>query len=90
MAISMDDEMPSITKGDAEASLNIPEISREELQKRLQAKSLTLVDVLAAESYASGHIPGAISLPLEDLAVRAPYLLPDRHAEIVVYCGKFT
>jgi rhodanese-related sulfurtransferase len=84
----MDDEMAFVTKGDD--GLEIPEISREELQKRLQTKSLTLVDVLPAESYASGHIPGAISLPLEDLASRASDSLPDRHAEIVVYCGKFT
>jgi len=88
MVVSMDNEMASVTK--SEDSLEIPEISREELQKRLQTKSLTLVDVLPAESFASGHIPGAISLPLEDLASRASGSLPNRHAEIVVYCGKFT
>jgi rhodanese-related sulfurtransferase len=71
-------------------TLEVPEISREELQKRLQTTSLTLVDVLPAESYATGHIPKAVSLPLDDLTHRASDLLPDRHAEIVVYCGKFT
>jgi rhodanese-related sulfurtransferase len=85
----MNDDMASLTKVDKETS-EILEISGEELQKRLQTKSLTLVDVLPAESYASGHIPGAISLPIEDLASRALYALPNRLAEIVVYCGKFT
>jgi rhodanese-related sulfurtransferase len=67
-----------------------PEISREELRSRLKSASLTIVDVLPAESYAAGHIPGAISLPLESLASQARELLPDPTAEIAVYCGKFT
>ncbi len=71
-------------------SSDVLEISREELRRRLDAASLTILDVLPAESYAAGHIPGALSLPLESIANRAPDLLPDRSAEIVVYCGKFT
>jgi rhodanese-related sulfurtransferase len=67
-----------------------PEISREELRNRLQTASLTVVDVLPAESYAMGHIPGAINLPYESIASRARELLPDPHAEIAVYCAKFT
>jgi Rhodanese-like domain len=66
------------------------EISRAELQSRLRVGTLKLVDVLPNESYAMGHIPGAINLPSESIATRAPELLPDRQAEIVVYCGKFT
>lgn len=65
-------------------------ISRDELRDGLRRGTLTLVDVLAEESYATGHIPGAISLPLEDLADRAREMLPDLDADIVVYCGKFT
>ena len=71
-------------------SSDVPEISREELRKRLKSASLTIVDVLPAESYAAGHIPGAISLPLESVASQARELLPDPTAEIAVYCGKFT
>jgi len=46
--------------------------------------------VLPVESYAMGHIPGAINLPYESIADRARELLPNPLAEIVVYCGKFT
>jgi rhodanese-related sulfurtransferase len=67
-----------------------PEISREELCRRLREGSFRLVDVLPAESYATAHIPGAIGIPFEELAERAPALLPDLRGEIVVYCGKFT
>jgi rhodanese-related sulfurtransferase len=65
-------------------------ISREELRRRLHDSSLTIVDVLPEASYVEAHIPGALSLPLEQLASRARELLPDFAAEIAVYCGKFT
>ncbi|WP_425152062.1 rhodanese-like domain-containing protein [Candidatus Binatus sp.] len=79
------------TEAKSEAVLSeIPEISREELRRRLHDPSLTIVDVLPAESYAAGHVPGAVSIPLELVASRAPELLPDHAAEIVVYCGKLT
>lgn len=65
-------------------------ISRDELRDGLRDGTLTVVDVLPQESYATGHIRGAINLPLENVTDRARELLPDLHAEIVVYCGKFT
>jgi rhodanese-related sulfurtransferase len=73
--------------GSMEAS---SDISRNELRNGLRSGRLTLVDVLPEESYAMGHIPGAISLPFENLTDRARELLPDLHAQIVVYCAKFT
>lgn len=45
-----------------------------------------LVDTLAAMYYRHSHLPGAINLPVEEIAARARDLLPDRQAEIVVYC----
>ena len=71
-------------------SSDVPEISREELHRRLNDSSLTIVDVLPEASYVGAHIPGAINLPLEQLADHARELLPDFNAEIAVYCGQFT
>jgi len=71
-------------------SSNVPEISREELRRRLHDSSLTIVDVLPEASYAEAHIPGALSLPLEQVTSRARELLPDPAAEVAVYCGQFT
>jgi rhodanese-related sulfurtransferase len=65
----------------------VPEILREELLRALRARRITLVDVLSPESFAAMHIPGAINLPVADLARRAGELLPDRRAPIVTYCG---
>jgi rhodanese-related sulfurtransferase len=71
-------------------SSDLPEISREELLRRLKDSSLSIVDVLPQASYVEAHIPRAINLPLEQLQTRARELLPDFAAEIAVYCGQFT
>ena len=69
---------------------DIPEVSRDELERRMYDSSLLLVDVLPHESYAAEHIFGAINIPLAELEQRAPQLLPDHNAEITLYCAKFT
>ena len=63
------------------------EITRTQVRAGLRDGTLVLVDVLPAESYAAGHIPGAISLPLATIAERAPALLPDRTRPIASYCA---
>jgi len=75
---------------DPVSSPDVPEISREELRQRLRDPSLTLVDVLSNDAYAAGHIPGALSLPVVEIPARAREVLPDRAAEIAVYCARFT
>ena len=62
-------------------------ITRDELIRALRRRRVVLVDVLAPESFAAIHIPGAINLPVADISRLAPQLLPDRRANIVAYCG---
>ena len=64
-----------------------PTISRDELIGALQDGHVTLVDVLSPESFATRHIPGAVNLPVADIARRAAEVFPDRDAAIVTYCG---
>ena len=47
---------------------------------------LTIVDVRQPDEYEGGHIPGAINIPLRELA-QSLDLLPDLDAPIVVVCG---
>ncbi|MBI2702806.1 MAG: ArsR family transcriptional regulator [Mycobacterium sp.] len=70
----------------AAAALGSPEdaITREELVHRLEAGDVTLIDVRPREEYVAGHIPGAINMPLTELADRLAELPADR--EIVAYC----
>jgi rhodanese-related sulfurtransferase len=68
----------------------LPEITREELWERLQQGGVVVVDALAPMSFAHSHLPGAVNLPPEWVAERAPARIPDREADIVVYCASAT
>lgn len=60
------------------------QISREELLRRAGAGQITVLDVRPPQEYAAGHIPGAVSIPLEELADRLAELPED--LDIVAYC----
>lgn len=66
------------------ASDGVEPISREELDRRVRAGSVVLLDVRPAEEYRAGHIRGALSVPLEELPRRLREL-PGRK-EVVAYC----
>jgi rhodanese-related sulfurtransferase/DNA-binding transcriptional ArsR family regulator len=59
-------------------------ITRDELRHLASAGRVTVLDVRPAEEYRAGHIPGAISIPLDELADRLDELPPD--GRIVAYC----
>ncbi|WP_028067502.1 rhodanese-like domain-containing protein [Solirubrobacter soli] len=62
-------------------------ITRDELQLAIEANSVTVVETLRQEHFAQGHLPGAIHIHFEEIAERAPELLPDKDAAIVTYCS---
>ncbi|MET8623842.1 metalloregulator ArsR/SmtB family transcription factor [Kitasatospora sp. NPDC004669] len=59
-------------------------LTREELLARVKSGTATVIDVRPAEEYAAGHIPGALSIPLDQLEARLAELPAD--AEVVAYC----
>ncbi|MBH5333991.1 metalloregulator ArsR/SmtB family transcription factor [Streptomyces pactum] len=59
-------------------------LSGAELRARAEAGDVVVLDVRPVEEYRAGHIPGALSLPVDELADRIGEL-PET-AEIVVYC----
>jgi rhodanese-related sulfurtransferase len=66
----------------------LPEITREELLRKVEdGDRFVLVDALAPMSFAHSHLPGAINLPPEWVEERGPRRIPDRDAEVVVYCS---
>ena len=59
-------------------------VTREQLQRLAKRRNVTVLDVRPAEEYAAGHIPGAVSIPLDELADRLSELPDD--GQIVAYC----
>ena len=57
---------------------------REALLARVRAEDVTLLDVRPAEEYRAGHLPGARSIPLEDLPARLAEI--PRGREVLAYC----
>jgi rhodanese-related sulfurtransferase len=66
-------------------------ISREELKAKMdRGETFTLVETLGEVAYHHAHLPGAINLPPDRVRELAPNLLPDKAAEIIVYCSSPT
>jgi rhodanese-related sulfurtransferase len=66
-------------------------ISRDELKEQIdRADDFLLVETLPATAYHHNHLPRAINLPPESVTSQASQILPDKHAEIVVYCANPT
>ncbi len=59
-------------------------VSREELLRRSRQGSVTVLDVRPPEEFATGHIDGAINIPIKELERRLAEL--PRVREVVAYC----
>ncbi|MGW6932917.1 ArsR/SmtB family transcription factor [Lentzea sp. NPDC054927] len=80
-----DDRLPDVrTAREAYLGDDTEAVSREELLERVRSGRATVIDVRPAEEYAAGHIPGAVSVPLDELADRLAELPADQ--EVVAYC----
>ena len=64
--------------------LDIERVSLEDAKAAFDSDSAIFVDVRNATSYAEGHIPGAILIPLEDVESLMAELEPDQW--IITYC----
>ncbi len=63
-------------------------VSLDELKRKLEnGKGFTLVDVREKEEFRAGYIPGAVHVPRSYLEMQAEQKLPNKSAEIVLYCA---
>lgn len=78
-------ELPAVAReylGDPGA---LEQIDRDELAGRLEAGTVVLIDVRPPEEFEQGHIDGAISVPITQIAAWARDKAPKRK-QIVAYC----
>lgn len=59
-------------------------VSREELLARAGSGEVVVLDVRPGVEYDAGHLPGALSIPVDELASRLAELPED--AEVIAYC----
>ncbi|HEY0888739.1 MAG TPA: metalloregulator ArsR/SmtB family transcription factor [Nocardioides sp.] len=59
-------------------------ITRAELLRRAETGDLVILDVRPGVEYAAGHLPGALNIPIAELAERLDELPLD--TEVVAYC----
>lgn len=63
-------------------------ITREALKSMLdRGEAVTIIEALPEPYYRKAHLPGAVLMPHDEVDALAPALLPDKTAEIVVYCA---
>jgi len=60
------------------------DVPREELLRRARSGQVVVLDVRPRHEYAEGHIPGAVSVPVEELEQRLAELPAD--VQVVAYC----
>lgn len=77
-------EIDQITRRFRESRGALEQVDRDELVRRVRAGEVTVIDVRPREEYLAGHLPGALSVPLADLAASAATLRKRR--DIVAYC----
>lgn len=77
-------EVSRLAQEHLRAEVPLHGIDRQELSRRVAAGEVTLIDVRPVEEYEAGHLPGALSVPLPDLAQHLNAL--PRGRDVVAYC----
>lgn len=80
---------PTLSQAEANSpTIDVPQevqrISLEDSKAAFDSRTAVFLDVRSASSYATGHIPGALSIPLAELEPRIDELDPDQWT--ITYC----
>jgi rhodanese-related sulfurtransferase/DNA-binding transcriptional ArsR family regulator len=73
-----------IVRNHLSAGDGLEPVSRDDLIARVRAGAVTVIDVRPRDEYAAGHIPDALSIPVDELEARLAEL--PAGTEIVAYC----
>lgn len=71
----------------AQGTLDTKTISRDELREKIERKDpFFLFEVLPEMYFRKHHLPGALHMAPTDVEATITRLVPDKSAEIVLYC----
>jgi len=77
-------EIEQIKRQFLEGRAGMEPVNRDALLDRVKEHAVTVLDVRPHEEYQAGHIPGSLSIPLEELELRLSQF--SMNQEIVAYC----
>lgn len=73
--------------GGADNGNTYQQISQEEAKEMMDSQELIILDVREQSEYDSGHIPGAVLLPVGSIDQdTAAAVIPDKDSTVLVYC----
>jgi len=61
-------------------------ITQEEAMEWIAHQNVIILDVRNLDEFNMGHIPDAVSLPVDEIQNAAPRMIPDKEQIILVYC----
>lgn len=64
----------------------VPRTSMADFRKQIEKNEVVIVDVRGPNDYRAGHIPGALNVPVPEVAAKAE-VLKKMGKPIVMYCG---
>ncbi len=62
------------------------ELSQDKAWEKISAHRITVLDVRSPEEFASGHVPGAINIPHDEIANRLSEIPTGKDQSILLYC----
>ncbi|MDP9444406.1 MAG: rhodanese-like domain-containing protein [Actinomycetota bacterium] len=65
----------------------VTSITRDEVKAKIDAGDVVVLEALPAMYYEDAHLPGALNMPHDQVDALAHELVPDKGADIIVYCS---
>ena len=73
--------------GNTAAGGSYQQITQEEAKEMMDTQEVMILDVREQDEYDSGHIPGAILLPVDTIdADTAAAVIPSKDSTVLIYC----
>ena len=75
------------TTSNASSESSYQQISQEEAKEMMDTQDVIILDVREQDEYDSGHIPGAVLLPVGTIDEEtAAEIIPEKDSTVLVYC----